>query len=376
MARPGSGDAASLARDLKAGRTRPVYFLHGEEFYLKEEAARRIREAVLGKAGAGELSWSQTVLEGGTASLAEVLDAARTLPMLSPRRLVLVKDAERIREADAAPLKQYLMDPSPTTCLVFLAGTGKLDLRKAVFRALKEGASAVEFPILRGRSVERWIREWVREREAEIDPEGPVLLEAHLGSELFRIDQALAQALEFLSPSRRITLEALGEILGTAAAGSVFDLAEKVGAGDQAEAVSLLRKILSEERGLSVSERKRNQVRRGDERKEWVLLLSLIARQIRILILGKALVKRGHRGNDLAQALGIPPNQSWLLEKNQKLIARFPDRAGAPAMRRILEADRAIKIRPEREGPAILERLVLDLTSLVRRNGGRERVPA
>jgi len=355
MARAGARDAASLRRELAAGRTAPVYLLFGEEAFLKEEAAARIRRAALGEGGADASPWSVTALEGGSTTLAEILDAARTLPMLSPRRLVLVKEAEKIREADADPLREYLKDPSSTTCLVFIAGAGRPDFRRAVFRALQEGAAAVEFPVLKGASVSKWIRERVRGRDAEIDPEALALLEAHLGSDLFRIDQELAKVLDFLSPCRKITPEALGEVLGTAAAGSIFELAERVGAGEQAEAVRLLRGILAE----------------GEEPAR---LVFLIARQVRILILGKSLVRQGHQGKDLAQALGVPPYPS-ILEKVQRLISRFPESAGPPSMRRILEADRAIK-GGVGKGPAILERLVLDLTALVKRPGGREGAPA
>ncbi len=345
------GADAPRERKRKSGKTRQVYLLYGDEFFLKEEAVAEIREAFLGEVSAGELSWSQTVLEGGTASLAEILDAARTLPMLSPRRVVLVKDAEKIREADADSLRNYLKSPSPTTCLVFITGAGKPDFRKAVFRALKEKGAAVEFRVLKEDSVEEWIRERARKRKAEIDPEALALLKAHLGSELFRIDQALVNVLEFLSPSRKITAQALGEVLGGATAGSVFELAENVGAGEEAEAMRLLREILAD----------------GEEP---VRLLSLIARQVRILILGKSLERKGHRGRDLALALGVPPYPA-ILDKVQRLISVFPETAGPPCLRRILEADRAIKLGTGK-GPAVLERLVLDITSLVKRPGGRQ----
>jgi DNA polymerase-3 subunit delta len=348
MARPGAGDAASFRKEISAGKTAPVYLLHGEEAFLKQEALALLRRAVLGEAGAEPSPWSLTVLEGGSARLAEILDAARTLPMLAPRRMVLVKEAEKLRESDADSLKEYLGNPSPTTCLVFAAGSGKPDFRKAIFRALQERARTVEFAVLKGASLPRWIRDRVKERGAEIDPDAAALLETLGGADLFRIDQELSKVLDYLSPSRKITADGLGETMGTAAAGSIFELAERVGAGETGEAVRLLRGLLAE----------------GEEPTR---LLFLIARQMRILILGRSLVKRGHRGAELAQALGIPP-YPFILEKTQNLIARFPEGAAAPTLRRILEADRALK-GGIGKGPAILERLVLDLTFLAgRRN--------
>jgi DNA polymerase-3 subunit delta len=152
MARSGGLDAASFRRETAAGKIAPVYLIHGEEAFLKEEAVASLREAVLGPGGEQSSPWSLTALEGGSTTLSEILDAARTLPMLSSRRLVLVKDAERIRDSEAAPLREYLKNPCPTTCLAFVA-RGKPDFRKAVFRALQQRGRVVEFPILKGASV-------------------------------------------------------------------------------------------------------------------------------------------------------------------------------------------------------------------------------
>src|SRR5262245_49278138 len=100
----------SLPAELAQGKIAPVYLLYGEATFLKEDAARRIREAVLGSAEAA--AWNSHVLEGGSCSLFEILDAARTLPMFASRRLVWVKDAERLHESDGEDIKAYLEAPA------------------------------------------------------------------------------------------------------------------------------------------------------------------------------------------------------------------------------------------------------------------------
>lgn len=352
MAKKGAGDLSSLRKELSAGRIASAYLLYGSETFLKEQAAAAIRKAVLGEGEEDSSAWNLAVLEGGSAALVDILDAARTLPMLAPRRLVLVRDAEKLRESDATPLKEYLKDPPPTSCILFVSGTGKPDLRRSIFRTLHEADASLEFEALKGRAVPSWIRERVREKGAQIEEDALALLEVHLGNDLLRIDAEMTKVLEFLAPSRTITVGGLDETLGSAGAGSVFELAEKVGAGETGEAIRLLRGILAE----------------GEEP---VRLLFLITRQVRILILGEALMKKGHRGRDLALGLGIAP-LPFIIEKTQGLIARFPESAGAPCIRRILEADRALKGGTGR-GPAILEGLVIDLADLIaRRSGGRE----
>jgi DNA polymerase III subunit delta len=121
-----------------AADVKPVYVLKGTDPYLLDQGRQEIRRRVLGDADPG---LAMLELLGPEAALADVLDALRTPPMLSPRRLVLVREAEgflsprgaaaddaatdtkadggRIRDA----LVRYLDAPSPTGTLCLEAAT-------------------------------------------------------------------------------------------------------------------------------------------------------------------------------------------------------------------------------------------------------------
>ena len=351
MAVSSSGDA--LERELAKGKIAPVYLLFGDETFLKEDAARRIREAVLGSEDpSGALNLN--VLEGGSCSLFEILDAARTLPMFSSRRLVWVKEVERLRDADPEALAAYLEAPTPSSCLLLTAGAGRPDFRKSIFKTLQRSAKVMELRPLKKAEVARWIRSRARSLGAEIDEASIALLDLQVGSDLFRLDQEMRKARDFAGPPGRITSAVLSETLGAAAAGSLFELAERAAAGQLEEAVALLRRILAD----------------GEEPPR---VLFLLARQVRTLILGRSLLAAGTRGKDLALALGIPP-YPFLIEKVEKQIRAFPEASGERAVRLLLRTDRALKGgigRPER----VLEGLVLDLASTVGKPAGAGATP-
>jgi DNA polymerase-3 subunit delta len=351
MAVRSAGD--TLAGELAKGKIAPVYLLYGEETFLKEDAARRIREAVLGTSDPSG-AWNLNILEGGVSSLFEILDAARTLPMFASRRLVWVKDVERLRETEGEALQAYIEAPADQSCLLLTAGSGRPDFRKSIFRILQRSAKVIEFSPLKKAEAARWIRSRARALGADIDDASISLLELQVGSDLFRLDQEMRKAMDFAGPPGRITPEVLSETLGTAAAGSLFELAERAAAGQIEEAVALLRRILGE----------------GEEPPR---VLFLLARQVRTLILGRSLLRAGTRGKDLALALGIPP-YPFLIEKVEKQIRAFPEASGERAVRLLLRADRALKGgigRPER----VLEGLVLDLASVVGKTRSAGAVP-
>jgi len=338
MAARSEGLAAFLA-EIRKGKLAPAYLLHGEDAWQKEEAALALRGAALSE---GEGAFDLVLLEGGACRLAEVVDAALTLPLFTSRRLVWVKEAEAIRDAVVAPLESYLRSPSPSTCLLFACGAGKPDFRKALFKTLQQHASVWEFTSMKGAVLQRWIRERAVQLGAEIEPDAVSLLEFHAGPETMRLDRELRKAIDFAAPRKRLGVEDVEATLGITASASVFEWVDTTAAGRAAESVSLLRGILAE----------------GEEP---VRLLFLLARHLRMLILGKALSRQGVRGRDLAQAVGFPPFPG-LIDKFQGQIARFPEAAGEEAYRKLLAADRSMK-SGGRPG-AVLERLVIDLRRL------------
>lgn len=344
MPRAGKTDWRTFQRSLKEGSLPPVYFLHGPEIFLKQEALGRIRQTVFGEEAADQIAWNLTQLEAGKSSLREILDAARTLPMLGRHRLVIVKEAEKLKGPDPEPLKEYLSHPEPTCCLVFITGTGKPDLRRSLFRLLNTASMSVEFKPMSPAMTKRWLRDRVREANASIDEEALALMEIHLGTDLLRIQQELQKVLEYLHPEKRISSQALEETMGSGVTASVFELAERVSAGEVGTSIALLRRILAE----------------GEEPAR---LLFLLARQIRLLTVGKGLLENGLRGRELASNLGIPPIP-FIIEKVERQIEQFPERAGSEALRVLLRADRAIK-GGKGKGPAVLEGAILNLGSIL-----------
>ncbi len=337
MATRGEGLKPFL-EEIRKGKLASAYLLHGEDAWQKEEAALAVRQAALPEQ---EGSFDLVVLEGSSCSLSEVVDAARTLPLFTSRRLVWVKEAESIRDNVVGGLEEYLRSPSPSTCLLFVTGA-KPDFRKALIKTLQQHAEVREFRPMKGAMLQGWIRARARELDAEIEPDAAALLEFHAGPETMRLDQELRKAVDFAAPRKRLGVADVEATLGITATASVFEWVDTTTAGRATESVSLLRGILAE----------------GEEP---VRLLFLLTRQIRMLILGKALSRQGVRGRDLAAAVGFPPFPS-LIEKFQGQIARFPETAGGETYRKLLVADRSMKSggRPR----AVLERLVLDLRAL------------
>lgn len=104
----------SIMRDLKARQFAPVYYLMGNEAYYIDKISDWIAENVLQPE---ERDFNQTVLFGSDVTMAQVVDVAKRYPMMAERQVIIVKEAQNIRNTEA--LDAYLQKPMPSTVLVF-----------------------------------------------------------------------------------------------------------------------------------------------------------------------------------------------------------------------------------------------------------------
>ena len=90
-----------------------------------------------------------------------VIGAAEQMPMMSDKRVVIVKDFSKLRESDEQVLISYVLNPSPTTVMIFT--TSDLDKRKALTKALLDSCAVIDFPALKDSDVKAWARMRLKE---------------------------------------------------------------------------------------------------------------------------------------------------------------------------------------------------------------------
>jgi DNA polymerase-3 subunit delta len=92
----------------------PVYLFAGEEAYLIDLCLNKIEKLF----AVDDLN--REVFYAPSSNSEDILNAVFTLPFLSNKRLVIVKDVNKMRTTDAERVTRYLANVSGTSCLVFL----------------------------------------------------------------------------------------------------------------------------------------------------------------------------------------------------------------------------------------------------------------
>lgn len=218
----------------------PVYFFSGEDDFSKEEALQEFIRAVV---ESGTEAFSLDVFTGGETDGATILTVAATLPMLSVRRVVVVKEFQRLPQTDKETIVQYAGRPNPTTCLILIAP--KVDLKTKLYDTLCRHATSVAFPKVYPEHIPAWIQRWTKKHLTKtIHPEATQVLHSIVGDKLGELAGALRTLEVYVGARQTITLADVNAVMGASRAGDVFEVARAVGEKDLVKAQRALNRVL------------------------------------------------------------------------------------------------------------------------------------
>ena len=235
-------------KQVAAGDLAPVYLLLGDDDLEKAELAGAFEQAV----DEGLRAFNVERLDGAEATLGQVVEAAATLPMMAPRRIVIVRRAERCltpkREsraaaADLAAFEEYLASPYPHACLVLVAAG--LDRRRRTTARLLDAATQVMGDELASvADAERWVRRRVSAAGRSIDAAAVRLVAARAGPDLPRLRGEVDRLLLFIGDATTVGLDDARMVAGPAAAHDDWAVARAIERGQTAAALRELALIV------------------------------------------------------------------------------------------------------------------------------------
>jgi DNA polymerase-3 subunit delta len=248
--------ASAVRKQIAALSADPIYLLTGEDEVEKAALAHEFEELVdeglrafnVERVHAGEWTTGDRMVTG----VSSLVDAAKTLPMMAPRRVVIVLRAEMLlaprRESEAAgraleAFEALVSHPEPQTTLVLVASS--IDRRSRIYKLLAKAATLVECGVLEsGADAERWVRNRVSAAKAQIDPAGARLLAERCGTDVKRLRNDVDRLLLYTLGQSSISLDDVKQIVGPAALQDDWAMANAIESGDPANALRQLALML------------------------------------------------------------------------------------------------------------------------------------
>lgn len=325
-------DYQTALAELKAGKKYPVYLLWGEETFLREDLLAKMKKQA---AGSNEDECGITVLHGKNLSAESIIEAVDTVPFFSAKQLVIVENWHRWRadkqnggekpKPDEQRFIDYINDKIPAySCLVFTCSE-KVDKRKKLYRAVEAAGAVVELSPLKGRALERWMTQTIKEMGKEMEPDvlSFIISEAgtSAGADLSLLRQELTKIALYTGKRVSISKDDVQKIITRTPESSVFMLVDAVGQRQLDNALQLWE-------DLKVN---------GQEP---LKLLNLLARQIRLIWQAKQLQDDGCRAEQIAEKIGAHP---YVAQKAAAQGRNFTNRQLKNLLERIQEADWSVK---------------------------------
>jgi DNA polymerase III subunit delta len=243
-----SKEIDSLMLDLKRKILKPVYFLSGEEPFYIDLVSDYIEHHILEEV---DREFNQHIVYGKDADLTSILGLAKQFPMMGDYQVVIVKEAQNIKElnkssggdessksskstANSATQQfiSYLQNPQATTILVLCFKYKTIDKRSSLAKLLQKNSVYIESKKLYDNQVPEWISTYVKSKNFSATPKATYLLSEFLGNDLSKIANEINKLIINLPPSSEITPDIIQENIGISKDFNIFELQDALSKKD------------------------------------------------------------------------------------------------------------------------------------------------
>jgi len=331
--------------------TSPVWVFHGEEDFLRGEL---LREApVIFVPDESTRPFNSDKLYGPETTIDQIISLARSFPMMAERRLIVVREAERVLRAKPEgtagksrkkqnddPLLQYLDNPNPDTILIF--DLDKFGARnQSPFKELVAKAQVVEFPVMKENEVVDWIRARATASGRTISAEAARMMTTYLGISLRAHANELEKLLSF-STGKEIGVKDVEQVVGASRENNVFELTKAIGSGNKPLAVSIALHLLDQ----------------GKDQRQFIFVM--LSRFIEQLIIAREMSGKNENEKNIAEAIGLYGGAAYFVKEIVQQARRYSRERLDRAMKAIVEAEAQTR-RVSTNDELLIETLVLNL---------------
>lgn len=318
----------TLYRNLDNKVLRPVYFFTGDQIFLIEQAIDKLKSQLM----IDNPDLNHEIFHGDTASADDIISLAETYPMFGSKRLILLKNAERLSAKDFKAFGRYFRSPSPFSCLVF-----HFKDAKGIDNKNDENIVEVDTTVDKS-NLHSSIREIASENGREITREAISSLISLVGDNLQDISGEIEKLSLYTAGKKRIDARDVERITEKVNLENVFDLLNAVANKDRKKALGALLDLES-------------------KNEDPISILYVLSREFRLIWRVKELVEKRFTRDQIVKELKISPGRLYYKQEQAKHLTFGEIRE---LIKGLYEADRKLKTSYAPNNQT-LTKLVLDI---------------
>lgn len=230
----------SIIADIRARKFSPVYILMGEESYFIDKITDLMLNTVVDE---DQRDFNQLILYGADTEVTTVLNAVKRFPMMSEYQLVVVREAQLIKEKDLELLVSYLKNPLKSTVLVLNYKYKTLDRRRLLAATAEKIGVVFHSKKLYDNQMPDFIVDVLKQKNMAIDPKACQMLVEYVGNDLNRLIKELDKLVMILSDNgaSKVTPDLVEQNIGISKEYNNFELIKALAVKDVLKANRIIR---------------------------------------------------------------------------------------------------------------------------------------
>lgn len=297
-----------LENQIKTRKFSQSYLFFGEEPFLKNLYKERLKKAMLDETAE---MMNFNYYEEKFLSVSSIIDTAETLPFLSEKRLVMVKNSGLFytgRKDDSEKMSDYLKKVPQTSCILFLEE--QVDKRGKLYKTIAKYGYAVEFKMLSEKELIFWITKQFQNNKISIESQIASYLIYTVGGNMNDLSQEIKKLCDYKGQNENITAMDIDCVCIKSLEAKIFDLVAAIGNQKLEKAIEIYSNLLFMKQSP-------------------IMILVMIIRQFRFILQCQCLLKEGLELSFIAQKLGqrdfvikqwVNQSKNFSFEKLQKAL--------------------------------------------------------
>jgi len=225
----------TILSDWKKNIFKPLYWLEGEEEFYIDEVMEYAEKQILSK---GDAEFNLSIFYGKDANWADVLNSCRRYPMFAERQVVLLKEAQQMK--DIEKLESYIEKPLGSTVLVVSYKGKTIDGRSRISKLIKKHGEVFLSKKIYDNQLPSWTNGYLQSKGFQITPKALNLLVDHIGNDLSRIANEIEKLSINLGSEKNITEDDIEKYIGVSKEYNIFELQHALSKKDLAKAIRII----------------------------------------------------------------------------------------------------------------------------------------
>ena len=187
-----------ISQNLKNGKFSKIYLLMGEETFFTDKISNFFQNKFIDES---LKEFNLEIHYGKDSSILKVLNSCKSFPMMSDKKLIIVKEAQELdvfktkNNTHLNHLIEYIKNPNQSSTVIYCIKNKKLDKRGKLYKSFLEHAIVLDSDAKENKiydnQIPKWIRNEVQNENFTINDDALFLISENIGNNLVKISNAL-----------------------------------------------------------------------------------------------------------------------------------------------------------------------------------------